>query len=167
MIRRDVLKSLAGILAIPAAGVLGSDVPASAIGQENRASPDPWSAGETVTPAAFAKELADSSPGEKPTIVCVGFRNFYGSAHIPGASYHGPASSDTGLADLKQYAQGLPRSTNLVIYCGCCPLVHCPNVRPAFIALRDLGFTHLRLLALTQSFAADWLKPGYPVDKAS
>lgn len=166
MIRRDVLKSIGSILAIPTAGILGSGLLASAMEQENGASSDPWSADETVTPAAFAKELADPSRSDKPTIVCVGFRNFYGSAHIPGASYHGPASSDAGLADLKQYAQGLPRTTDLVIYCGCCPLAHCPNVRPAFIALRNMGFSGLRLLTLTHSFAADWLKPSYPVAKS-
>jgi len=161
VIRRDVLRGFIGILAAPAAILV------SARGgfprPQNGSSPDPWTADEIVSPAAFAKELADTS--DKPAIVCVGFRNFYESAHIPGASYHGPTSKADGLADLKQYAQGLARTTDLVIYCGCCPLPHCPNVRPAFTALREMSFTHLRLLALPQSFAADWMKPGYPVTK--
>ncbi len=165
MIRRDVLKSFFGILAVPAAAVGASGVLARP--NQSTAAADPWSAAETVSPAAFAKELADSGASEKWTIVCVGFRNFYDSAHIPGASYRGPASKADGLEDLKQFAQGLPRDTNLVIYCGCCPLVHCPNVRPAFSALREMGFAHLRLLVLTSSFAVDWLKAGYPVAKTT
>lgn len=163
MIRRDLLKGWIGAFLIPAAVLARPNV---AFAQsQNRDVADPWVGKETVTPAAFAKELADSSGGDKPTIVCVGFRNFYESAHIPEASLHGPTSAGDGITDLKQFAQALRRTTNLVIYCGCCPLGHCPNVRPAFTALREMGFTHLRLLALPQSFATDWLKAGYPVEK--
>lgn len=163
MLRRHILKRFTSLFAMPAAILLRAG--ASSARTQNGTTPDPWSQGETVSAAAFAKELADLSATDKPTIVCVGFRNFYESAHIAGASLHGPTSTVDGLADLKRYAQGLQRSTSLVIYCGCCPLVHCPNVRPAFAALREMGFTYLRLLVLPQSFATDWLKAGYPVDK--
>jgi hypothetical protein len=167
LIRRDVLKSFVGILVVPATAVGGSGVLAAAARQENDTASDPWTEAETVSAAAFAKELAVSGASDKPTIVCVGFRNFYDSAHIPDASYYGPASKADGLDDLKKFAEGLPRAANLVIYCGCCPLVHCPNVRPAFSALHEMGFTHLRLLVLTHSFATDWLKAGYPVAKTT
>ena len=70
-----------------------------------------------------------------------------------------------GLTDLKHWAQRLSRSSDLVIYCGCCPLAHCPNMRPAFSALRSMGFTHLRVLLLPRDFAHDWVEAGYPVAK--
>ena len=165
MIRRDVLKAFAGMLAAPAAALVGPGAMADAA--QEKTAPDPWAAEQTISPAAFAKELADSKAGDRPTIVCVGFRNFYEGAHIPGASYHGPASTADGLDDLKKFASDLPSTTGLVIYCGCCPLVHCPNVRPAFSALVGMGFARVRLLALQQSFASDWMKPGYPVSKRS
>ncbi|HKQ88203.1 MAG TPA: hypothetical protein VJS43_15705 [Candidatus Acidoferrales bacterium] len=165
MIRRDVLKTFAGMLAVPAAALVGPGATADAA--QEKTTPDPWTAAQTISPAAFAKELADSKAGDRPTIVCVGFRNFYEGAHIPGASYHGPASTAEGLDDLKKFASGLPSTTDLAIYCGCCPLVHCPNVRPAFSALVGMGFARVRLLALQQSFASDWMKPGYPVSKRS
>ena len=134
----------------------------------------PWSASQTIEAPDLVKELGllKSQPGEsksaaKPIVVCVGFRPLYMGAHVPGAVFHGAAQSEQGLADLKRWAQGLPRNTNLVIYCGCCPLDHCPNLRPAFTALRDLGFANLRVLVLPHDFASDWVEKGYPVEKSA
>jgi len=127
---------------------------------------DPWTSAQTVQPADFSKELADAPPAAKPTIVCVGPRVLYRGGHIPGASYHGAASTPQGLDDLKKWADGIPRSANLVVYCGCCPLDRCPNLRPAFTALHDMGFTHLRALLLPTNFYTDWVKPGYPFEKS-
>ncbi len=170
MIRRDILRGFIALLAVPGtAMVRASAIAASA--QHDRSTskntPDPWTATQTISPAAFAEELAGSTAGDKPTILCVGFKNFYEGAHIPGALYYGPASTADGLAELKKFASGLPGTTDIVIYCGCCPLVHCPNVRPAFSVLLGMGFARVRLLALQQSFATDWMKPGYPVIKSS
>ncbi|MGD0304697.1 MAG: rhodanese-like domain-containing protein [Candidatus Acidiferrales bacterium] len=133
---------------------------------ETRASAvsEPWSASQVVQPADFAAELA-SAKSAKPTIIYVGFRPLYEGAHIPGASFHGAAGKPEGLADLKSFAQPLPRDTNLVIYCGCCPLEKCPNIRAAFTALNDMGFTHLRVLLLPTDFNTDWITKGYPVEK--
>lgn len=128
------------------------------------ATAEPWTLQQTVEPSALAKELTEKSP-RKPTIVCVGFHTLYEGAHIPGASFHGPASTPEGLADLRKWAQRLPRSTNLVLYCGCCPLAHCPNLRPAFQALRDMGFSRVRVLLIPKDFASNWVGAGYPVAK--
>ena len=133
---------------------------------------DPWSASQTIEPADLVKELGllKGPPGEskgaaKPIVTYVGFRALYMGAHVPGAVFHGAAQSEQGLADLKRWAQGLPRNTNLVLYCGCCPLDHCPNLRPAFTALHDMGFANLRVLVLSHDFASDWVEKGYPVEK--
>jgi thiosulfate/3-mercaptopyruvate sulfurtransferase len=128
---------------------------------------DPRTAAQTVKPAAFAKELAESKPADKPTVVCVAPHALYLGGHLPGALYHGPGSTPEGIADLKKWAQPVPRSTNIVIYCGCCPMEHCPNLRPAFVALRDMGFTHVRALLIPTNFYTDWVKPGYPYEKSA
>ena len=52
-----------------------------------------------------------------------------------------------------------------MIYCGCCPLEKCPNIRVAFTALKDMGFTHLRVVLLQHDFNTDWITKGYPVAK--
>lgn len=129
-------------------------------------SADPWTVAQTVQPAEFVKELSSATAESKPITVCVGFHALYEGAHIPGASFHGPASAAQGLDDLKNWAKPLPRNANIVLYCGCCPLAHCPNIRPAFLAMQDMGFTHFRVLILPSDFNTDWIAKGYPVEKA-
>jgi len=128
-----------------------------------QADSDPWTKAQIVQPADLEKELGNSKSA--PTVVFVGFKRLYGAGHIKGAQYHGTAGSEEGLKELTTWAAGLPRSTNLVIYCGCCPLERCPNIRPAFKALQGLGFKNLRVLLLPQDFATDWAGKGLPYDK--
>jgi thiosulfate/3-mercaptopyruvate sulfurtransferase len=130
------------------------------------ASDEPWTTAQTIHPAALAAELkAGKEPS--PTVIYVGVRTLYLGAHVPGALFHGPGSSSEGITDLKSYAAKLPRDSNIVLYCGCCPLEHCPNIRPAFRALQEMGFKNLRVLILPTSFAVDWVEKGYPVQKGS
>jgi thiosulfate/3-mercaptopyruvate sulfurtransferase len=126
---------------------------------------DPWSSAQTVQPADLLKELAAPAHPDEPAVVCVGFRPLYQGAHIPHSVFHGAASTEQGLAELKTWAKSIPKATNVVLYCGCCPLAHCPNLRPAFVAMRDMGFTNLRVLVLPNDFNTDWIEKGYPVEK--
>lgn len=125
---------------------------------------EPWTNAQVLHAADLARELGDSK-GSAPTIVYVGFRTLFEGGHVPGATFHGTASKEEGLADLKKWLATLPQSTNLVIYCGCCPFDRCPNIRPAYKTLHDMGFTHVRVLVLPTSFAADWVEKGYPMQK--
>lgn len=148
---------------VPVALVLGG-APICKAQASAAAGSDPWTAAQLVQPADLVKELA-AKDGAAPTVLYVGFRTLFEGGHIRGASFHGTASTEAGLADLKKWAASLPRTTNLVIYCGCCPFDRCPNIRPAFAALRDMGFTHLRLLVLPKNFATDWVDKGYSMEK--
>jgi thiosulfate/3-mercaptopyruvate sulfurtransferase len=162
--RRDFLRGTALLLPAAFAGVAAAwpvfadaaDAPAG-----------PWTAAQTVQPAALAKELADAKLADKPTIVCVAPHTMYIGGHINGALYHGPGSKPEGIDDLKKWAQSVLRSTNIVVYCGCCPIDRCPNLRPAFVALRDMGFTHMRALIIPTNFYTDWVKPGYPYEQSA
>jgi thiosulfate/3-mercaptopyruvate sulfurtransferase len=124
---------------------------------------DPWTAAQTVRPGEFLKELEESKPA--PTVLFVGFQRLFTAGHIKGAQYHGSGGHAEGVTQIKAWAAALPRSTNLVIYCGCCPMERCPNIRPAFAALEEMGFTKLRVLILPTSFEADWAEKGMPYDK--
>jgi thiosulfate/3-mercaptopyruvate sulfurtransferase len=126
----------------------------------------PWTAAQTVQPADLAKEIGDANGAAKPTVICVAPRVLFEGGHIPGALFHGPGSTAQGIDELKKWAQAQPRAENIVIYCGCCPLDHCPNLRPAFVALKDMGFTHLRALLIPTNFYTDWVKPGYAYEKS-
>ena len=131
---------------------------------DEKKSADPWTSAQIVQPAELVQELGEKN-GAPPTIVYVGFHTLFSGGHIPGATFHGTASTEQGLADLKKWAESLSRTSNLVIYCGCCPFEKCPNIRPAFTVLSSMEFKKLRVLALRTSFAADWAEKGYPVQK--
>lgn len=131
---------------------------------KGRRSADPWTTERTVQPAELARELGDRE-GMPPAIIYVGFHTLFAGGHVPGAAFHGSASTEQGLSDLKKWADTLPRTANLVVYCGCCPFGKCPNIRPAFTALDKMRFKKLRVLVLPTNFAADWADRGYPIQK--
>jgi thiosulfate/3-mercaptopyruvate sulfurtransferase len=66
------------------------------------------------------------------------------------------------LAKFKDSLSTLPPNTNIVIYCGCCPFDHCPNVRPAIALLQQMKFTNYHLLDLPHNIKTDWIAKGYP-----
>jgi hypothetical protein len=125
---------------------------------------DPWATAKLLQPAELAKELSNPV-GSKPTIVYVGPQFLYRGGHIPAAVFHGAAGNPAGLRDLRAWAQNLPRTQSIVIYCGCCPWDQCPNVRPAFNLLQEMGFKQLRVLKIPTNFATDWVRKSYPVEK--
>jgi thiosulfate/3-mercaptopyruvate sulfurtransferase len=151
MIRRIAACSFLGVLLLASYGLAQN-------------SSGPWGDSQTIQPAELNKELTDAKAA--PVVLFVGFQRLYTAGHIKGAQYHGTGGSADGLAQIKAWAAPLPRSTNLVIYCGCCPLERCPNIRPAFTALHELGFSKLRVLILPTSFQVDWADKGLPYDKA-
>jgi len=160
--RLPVLFLISALAILIAASATLISVPA--IRGDEKQSPEPWTPAQIVQAGALAHELGDKN-GVAPTVVYVGFHTLFAGGHIPGATFQGPASTEKGLASLKKWAEGLPRTTNLVIYCGCCPFEKCPNVRPAFMALSSMGFKKLRVLVLPTSFAADWANKEFPLQK--
>lgn len=119
-----------------------------------------------IEPEELARIL-QSSGGEKPLIFQVGFRLLYKGAHITGSEYVGPASKEEGLQQLRQRVASLARSKFIVIYCGCCPWAHCPNVKPAYEALRALGFTKVKVLRIEENLGTNWVQKGYPTAKGA
>jgi thiosulfate/3-mercaptopyruvate sulfurtransferase len=102
---------------------------------------------------------------EKPLILQVGSHVLYAEAHISGSEYAGAAGSSSGIASLRERVSGLGKDQLIVIYCGCCPWVRCPNIRPAYEQLQAMGFTRVRALYLENNFGKDWVDKGYPVEK--
>jgi rhodanese-related sulfurtransferase len=102
---------------------------------------------------------------QKPVILQVGPKALYQQAHIPGAEYIGGTSSPEGIDALRARVKSLPKDTVIVVYCGCCPWSHCPNVHPAYKELRNLGYSNVRVLYIANNFGADWVDKGYPTAK--
>jgi thiosulfate/3-mercaptopyruvate sulfurtransferase len=110
------------------------------------------------------EELAQALKGaQKPVMFYVGPKSIYAQAHIPGAENIGPVGRPEGMEKLRTRAASLAKDSPVVIYCGCCPWAHCPNIRPAYAVLKRAGFTGVRVLYLENSFGADWKDKGLPV----
>jgi len=125
---------------------------------------EPWNDADVRQPESLAKDL---QAGKKPLVLYVGFPILYRAARIPGAVLAGPGSKQSGLEAMQQALAGVPKDREIVLYCGCCPFDHCPNIRPAFEKIRALGYTNVSLVKMPTSFHADWVEKGYPVEKVS
>jgi thiosulfate/3-mercaptopyruvate sulfurtransferase len=115
---------------------------------------------QLIQPSELAQAMKST---QKPIILYVGPKALYAQAHIPGAEYIGPAARPEGVEKLRARAASLPKDGEVVIYCGCCPWDRCPNIRPAYTALKKAGFTKARVLFLATSFGLDWKDKGLPV----
>ena len=127
--------------------------------QVGNAAVDPWTPRQTIQSEALAKDLAS------PEILMVGPRILYNGAHIIGAAYAGPAGTAEGLDILTKAVARIPKDRAVVIYCGCCPMDKCPNVRPAFQKLKELGYQSVKVLIIPTNLHDDWIAKGYPVEK--
>jgi hypothetical protein len=121
-------------------------------------SADPWTSKDLLEPAALAN-MIDHPSGQKPVIYNIG-----PLADIQGAVNIGSTANKAGLDKLRKSLAGVPKDKMVVIYCGCCPFRNCPNIRPAFSLLKELGYKDPRLLNLKQNLKVDWTDYGYPMN---
>jgi thiosulfate/3-mercaptopyruvate sulfurtransferase len=120
---------------------------------------DPWPKSDLMEPGALAQEIRSATP---PQVLCVAFPVLYRSRHILHAVDAGPGAKPEGLEALKKAVAALPKNADIVIYCGCCPMVKCPNIRPAYRTLKEMGFTHIRVLNIPTNMHEDWYSKDYP-----
>ncbi len=114
-----------------------------------------WTSKQLLETSVLA---ADIKSGKKlPLIYSVG-----PGAVIPGSIQIGMTKEKESLEKLDQQLRKLSKDKPIVIYCGCCPFDHCPNVRPAIQLLKDKNFTHYQLLNLPHNMKKDWIDKGYP-----
>ena len=110
-------------------------------------------------------QMLKARPGERPVLLQVGSLVMFQQAHIPGSEYVGPGSQQSGLQALEKSVARQTKDKLIVIYCGCCPWNHCPNIGPAYKKLRDMGFTNVKALYIARNFGDDWVAKGYPTQK--
>lgn len=120
---------------------------------------EPWTQEQLLNPSDLAKTLNDPKIGQ-PYIYSIG-----PGATIMSSINIGPAEDKENLKALKEQLSNLPKDAYIVIYCGCCPFVRCPNIRPAFSLLNEMKFTNQKLLSLQHNIKIDWIDKGYPVSK--
>ena len=120
-----------------------------------QSNPENWTKEQLTEPAALAQTLQSNK--NIPLIYCVG-----PGVVIPHSIDIGMTGDKKNLQKLKETLSKVPRSANIVIYCGCCPFEHCPNVRPAIGLLKEMKFTNYHLLNLPHNIKTDWIAKGYP-----
>ena len=119
---------------------------------------------QLINPEDLAN-LLQSAKSAKPLILNVGPYLLYAQAHIPGAEFIGPTSDSQAMDALLKRVKSLPHNKFVVLYCGCCPWDHCPNVRAAYYALYKAGFTKVKVLYIPNNLGADWVYKGYPTTR--
>jgi hypothetical protein len=129
--------------------------------QPGSSTSDPWTAQEAIR----TEELTKLIEGGGPVVLMAGPRILFNGGHIKGALYAGPASKPEGLEALTRAVAGIPKTRDIVLYCGCCPMEKCPNIRPAFQRLKELGYQRVRVLIIPTNLHDDWLAKGYPAEK--
>jgi hypothetical protein len=117
----------------------------------------PWAANQLMEPADLAATIANPAT-DKPLIFNIG-----AVEDIKGARHIGPVNDAANLEKFRSAVSSLPKNTIIVIYCGCCPFARCPNVRPAFLELKKLGFTNIKILNIATNLKTNWTSKGYPL----
>lgn len=117
--------------------------------------PENWTSKQLEQPADLARNIKENK--DLPIIISVG-----PGAPIPHSVNVGMVNNAEGVSKLKTQLNGVAKNKKVVIYCGCCPFDHCPNVRPAIDVLKELKFTDYRLLNLPNNVKKDWIDQGYP-----
>ena len=117
-----------------------------------------WNEKQLLEPADLAEAIATKK--EIPVIISIG-----PGATIPSSIAIGMVNTQEGLDKLKTELKGIDKNKKVVVYCGCCPFEHCPNIRPAIDVLKELNFTNYYLLNLPHNIKKDWIDKGYPVGK--
>jgi len=118
---------------------------------------EPWTQEQLMDPAVLAQMLNDPN-AKVPVILDIGsFGGIKNSVRI------GAAREKANIEKLRQFLSNQPKDADIVIYCGCCPFADCPNIRPAFNVLKEMGFTNAKLLNLPRNLKTDWSDKGYPM----
>ena len=115
-----------------------------------------WTEKQLIEPSELANIITNRS--DSVIIISVGPFNT-----IPGSIHTGMAGEKEGLKKFREQLNKIGKNSKIVIYCGCCPFEHCPNVRPAIDALKEMNFTNYYLLDLPHNIKINWIDKGYPV----
>ena len=123
----------------------------------NAQNPQNWTSKQLLAPAELAPVIKTKNA---PVIFSIG-----PAATIPASIEIGMVKDKANLDKFKKQLNALPKNTKIVVYCGCCPYEHCPNVRPAIDVLNEMKFTNYKLLDLPHNIKTDWISKGYPTVK--
>ena len=125
-------------------------------------------AGAEAIPKSALMQPADlvALLSKEPMVICVAFPFLYRAAHVKGALYGGAGLKPEGLETLAALVKSIAKDKEIVLYCGCCPWDHCPNLEPAYSKLKSLGYSRVKAVMIPTNLHTDWITKGYPTTKA-
>lgn len=118
---------------------------------------EPWIPAQLLEPRDLALTI-NTPQSHRPVVFSVG-----PAAIIKNSIDIGATREKENLDKLKQQLSNISKDEAIVLYCGCCPFDKCPNIRPAFDLMNQLGFKNHKLLNLPHNIKMDWIDHGYPV----
>lgn len=117
-----------------------------------------WTAAQLMETKELATKI-ENKEADKLLIISIG-----PDAVVKGSVNIGATHDAHNLDKLKNYLKDVPKDKQIVIYCGCCPFSRCPNIRPAFKLMMDLGFKNTKLLNVPHNIKTDWIDHDYPTE---
>lgn len=117
---------------------------------------EPWTQSQLMPVETLANRISKGQT-KNLLVLSIGFDDV-----IAGSTYVGAGRDRAAIEKLKQILKNESKDTEVVLYCGCCPFASCPNVRPAFQTVKDLGFKNLKLLDIPNNIKVNWIDKGYP-----
>ena len=117
---------------------------------------EPWKKSQLMDPYELSEIINNGV--EQPMIISVGPAGL-----IKNSIEVGECRFPESLEKLSDRVSGLPKNSKIILYCGCCPFKDCPNIRPAFSLLNNLGFKNHLLLNLSNNLKVDWIDKNYPI----
>ncbi|HXB39943.1 MAG TPA: rhodanese-like domain-containing protein [Bacteroidia bacterium] len=119
---------------------------------------NPWKKDQIMLTKYLVMKIQSKS-GDMPVILNVGPME-----NIKTAIKIGATNTTAGMNNLKSITANIDKNKEVVIYCGCCSYDNCPNIRPAFQMLQELGFKKVKVLDIPEGIKPDWVAKDYPVE---
>jgi len=119
---------------------------------------DPWKPDQLMEPADLAQKIENNATN-------VYIFNIGPAGNIKNAIEIGDGRDEASQTNFAEQISKLSKDAEIVIYCGCCPFVNCPNIRPIFNTLNEQQFVNHKLLNLPKNLKVDWIDKGFPMSK--
>ena len=120
---------------------------------------EPWTETQLMPTSELAALINDPT-AKKPLIINIGPQ-----AVIKGSVDVGPGKEKDNIKKLEKMLSKEDKNREVVLYCGCCPLDKCPNIRPAFSLIKEKGFAKAKLLNVPKNIKTNWIDAGHPVNE--
>ena len=124
---------------------------------QNRQTLEPWSRSQLLEPKLLSYKIETGT--DLPKIISIG-----PGVVIKNSLGIGECRYNENIERLRTLVSTYSKDEEIVLYCGCCPFENCPNIRPAFTLMNELGFINHKLLNIKNNIKADWIDVGYQTE---